>query len=135
MNPGKQGSIFHTDQGKWDRRDYENSEFDDLVNDNEERVLWEGYSAADYDEGLAKNFHEDHFNDSGHIHTDSEIESVIKEIFSKTKLDKQDIKLSVKDSNVTIEGNVSTQHEKEMAEKMAKLAHGVGAIKNNLNIN
>lgn len=122
MYPGKQGRSFHTDQGKWDRRDFEDSEFDDLFNDNEERVSLEEYPATE------------EYLDSGHLHSDREIETIIQQIFSKTKLEKQNIKISVKNSNVIFEGSVSSQHEKEMAEKMASLAHGVGQIKNNLKI-
>ncbi|MGE3610148.1 MAG: BON domain-containing protein [Bacteriovoracaceae bacterium] len=120
--------IFHTDQGKWDRRDFENSEFDELVNSNEERESLQGRLSTEFLEDVEIDQSENYF-DSGHIHNDEELEMILNKLF-QTFNHHNKITFKVDHSNVTLLGEVNSVHNKEMAEKMVKLIHGIGVIKN-----
>lgn len=135
MSPSKNHSTFHTDQNKWDRRDFENKEFDRIFNDNEERSSLMGRRADEFDEGLAMGVHEDTYHppDFGHIHTDEEIEKVVKELLHNSqRIDARDITVTVSNLNVTLSGTVKSQFERDYATSLTKLVHGVGNIKSEI---
>lgn len=129
MNPSKDRSTFHTDQNKWDRQDFSNKEYDAYFNENEERSSLMGHKAEEYDPGLG--IHEDtyHPQEYGRIHTDDEIEKVVKELLHNSKkIDASDLTVTVSNLNVTLSGTVRTQFERDYALSVVKLVHGVGDI-------
>lgn len=135
MSPSKEHSIFHTDQNKWDRRDFENKDFDRMYNDNEERASLEGRKAEEYDSGFAMDVHEDdyHPREIGRVHTDQEIENVVKELLHNSqRIDARDISVSVDQTNVTLSGTVRSQFERDYALAVTKLVHGVGHIESEI---
>lgn len=127
MNPNKEHSTFHTDQNKWDRRDFENEEFDRIFNDNEERSSLMGHRSEEVDpEPVEEPPHEELLS---RVHTDEELERVIKELLSNSqKIDARDISVSAREQTVTLSGTVKSQFERDYAVSIVKLIHGVGHI-------
>lgn len=110
-------------------------EFMEMVNDHDEIDSIMGHSPSEFDEGLALNTHEDSFRptDISHVHTDDEIEKVIKELFkNSSKIDARDISVQVKKSSVKLSGSVKSQFERDYAVSLVKLVHGVGEINSEL---
>lgn len=110
-------------------------EFSDMINDHEEMDSLMGYLPSEFDEGLALNTHEDsyHPQDISHIHTDDEIEKVIKELFRNTKkIDTGDISIQVSKGQVKLSGSVKSQFDRDYAITLVKLVHGVGGVKSEL---
>lgn len=115
MEPRKEGgSIFHTDQGRWDRRD-----FIDRLDDGDERIL---------------NVQEDDFHEpAGHIYSDDELERVVKKLLrSSQSLDASDITVTADKGNLTLSGTVKSDQQKHAASSMLGLLHGVGVVQNDL---
>lgn len=115
MYPNRNQSSFHTDQGRWDRRDFM----------NEERIF-EDESEEDLDLSPEEASQPDRVV---HLHRDDEIEEVVKELLhNSTRMDASDITVSVINSNVTLSGTVKTQIERDYAIGVVKLVHGVGDV-------
>lgn len=115
MYPTRDHSNFHTDQGRWDRRDYMNGErfFED---ETEENLDLSPEEASKPDRVV-------------HLHRDEEIEAVVKELLHNSKkMDASDITVTVSNSNVTLSGTVKTQTERDYAIGVVKLVHGVGDV-------
>jgi osmotically-inducible protein OsmY len=112
-------------------------QFHELIDDHEEKQSLMGHSASDYDEGLALNYHEDHYDphDISRVHPDKEIKAVILELLgSSQKIDARQILVSVDHSCVTLSGTVGTSFEKDYALSLVKLVHGVGEVKSTLTV-
>lgn len=110
-------------------------EFNRIMNDNQNRESMWGYPASEFDEGLELDYHEDSYHEESisHVHTDEELEGVIKEIVKNShRLDSRDITVSVKDSNVHLTGTVRTQDERDYIISVVKLLHGVAEVKSDL---
>lgn len=108
--------------------------FNHIMNDNiNQSSLW-GYPASEYDEGLELNYHDDQGPvPLSHVHTDAEIETVVREFLKENKLvDASDISVSVDKSNVKLSGTVKTQEERDYIQDAVKLIHGVGEIKSEI---
>jgi hypothetical protein len=106
-------------------------EFMDVINDNEARESLQGHPSSEFDEGAALNYHEDdyHPHELGRIHPDEELEKVIKELLKNSKrLDARDISVSVDKCNVKLSGSVQSQFERDYAESVVRLVHGVGEV-------
>jgi osmotically-inducible protein OsmY len=72
----------------------------------------------------------------GQVFSDSELEKVVRELFSYSdKVNPDDIKISVHNNDVTLSGKVRSADEKNIAGSLIQLIHGVGIIYNNLDIN
>ena len=64
---------------------------------------------------------------------DLDLELVIKELLKNSKrIDARDITVTVDNSNVTLSGTVRTQNERDYAEHIVKLIHGVGDVYSDL---
>jgi hypothetical protein len=112
-------------------------QFHELIDDHEEKQSLMGHSASDYDEGLALNYHEDHFDphDISRVHPDKEIKAVILELLGNSqKIDARQIVVSVNQSCVTLSGTVGTPFERDYALSLVKLVHGVGEVKSTLTV-
>ncbi len=110
-------------------------EFMDLINDSEERESLQGHGPSEFDEGLALNTHEDsyHPQEIGRFHPDAELEKVIKELLGNSKrIDANDITVVVDHSNVKLSGSVKSQFDRDYAESVVKLVHGVGNVSSEL---
>lgn len=110
-------------------------EFMDLINDSEERESLQGHGPSEFDEGLALNTHEDsyHPQEIGRFHPDPELEKVIKELLGNSKrIDASDITVVVDHSNVKLSGSVKSQFDRDYAESVVKLVHGVGNVSSEL---
>jgi hypothetical protein len=110
-------------------------EFMDLINDSEERESLQGHGPSEFDEGLALNTHEDsyHPQEIGRFHPDAELEKVIKELLGNSKrIDASDITVVVDHSNVKLSGSVKSQFDRDYAESVVKLVHGVGNVSSEL---
>ena len=119
MNPNKDQSSFHTDQGKWDRRDF--SEDERLFLDEFEENLDLSAEEASRPDHVAR------------VHTDEEIEKVVKELLHNShRMDASDITVTVDQTNVTLSGTVKSQTERDYAVGIVKLVHGVGGVKSEL---
>lgn len=118
-NPNKDHSTFHTDQGKWDRRDFEMDE-----------RFFEDESEEDLDLSAEEASRPEHVE---HLHPDDELEKTVKELLHNSKrMDASDITVIVNDSDVTLSGTVKSQTERDYALDIVKLVHGVGSVKSNL---
>lgn len=119
MNSNKDHSSFHTDQGKWDRRDFEKDE-----------RFFEDESEEDLDLSPEEASRPDYLE---RVHPDDELEHVIKELLHNSKrIDASDITVLVSNSDVTLSGTVKSQTDRDYALDVVKLVHGVGSIKSNL---
>jgi len=117
MNPNKDHSNFHTDQGKWERRDFE---MDERIMDDEDDLDLSAEEAAT----------PDHME---RVHLDSELEAVVKELLHNShRMDASDITVVVENSNVRLSGTVKTQKDRDYALGIVKLVHGVGDVKSDL---
>lgn len=136
MTPTQQEgrSSFHTDQGRWDRRDFIDDQWNRYHDDNVHRASLQGFPAEEYDEGLAMDYHEDDFQEpTGHIYSDYELEQVVKELLHNSKqLDSRDITVTAHNADIVLSGTVKSDDEKNAAGALAQLIHGVGLIRNDL---
>lgn len=110
-------------------------EYQDAIDDNEIRESLMGRSAGEFDEGDELNYHEDSFHDEGisRIHTDAELERVVKELLRNShKIDARDITVNVDNCNVKLSGTVHTQEERDYATEVVKLVHGVGEVESEI---
>lgn len=128
MIPGSHGRIFHTDQGRWDRRDFQDDHFNQYYDDNETRHSIQGHP----DESL--DISDDDYNKpSGHIYSDEELENVIRELFKNShQIESEDITIRAYNCDVTLSGTVKTEEEKNAATSMVLLIHGIGLVHNEL---
>ena len=119
MEPNnQQKSSFHTDQGRWDRRDF----IDDIWTHND----FEGAEPMAHLEG---EYHEP----SGHIYSDDELESVVKELLKNSKsLDSSDLTVTAHNCDVTVSGTVKSDQQKKAVTDIVRLIHGVGKIRNDI---
>ena len=95
----------------------------------------QGLGPSNFDEGLALNTHEDsyHPQEIGRFHPDAELEKVIKELLGNSKrIDASDITVVVDHSNVKLSGSVKSQFDRDYAESVVKLVHGVGNVSSEL---
>lgn len=115
----KEKSIFHTDQGRWDLRDFE-----------------ERFSVEPDDESyFLEDEPQEYIKPAGHVYTDAELETVAGKLLQDSPdVDEQDIRIKVKDGNITLSGNVTSKEQKENASKVLQLIQGIGNIFNQLNI-
>ena len=119
MSPNKDHSSFHTDQGKWDRRDF-----------NGEERFFEDESEEDLDLSEEEAARPDHVE---RVHPDLEIEKVVKELLHNSeRLDASDITVVVKQSNVRLSGTVKSQKDRDYALGIVKLVHGIGNVESDL---
>jgi osmotically-inducible protein OsmY len=135
MEPSKQKRrIFHTDQGRWDRRDFVDDQWARDVNDNINRHTLQGHTLNEFDEAEAMDYHEDEFHGpSGHIHSDDEFEKMVKELLNNIKsLDPSDISVTAHNGDITLSGTVKSDQQKNAASSIIQLIHGVGLIKNDI---
>ncbi len=130
----KNKSIFHTDQGRWDRRDFADDKWAQDFDDNINRHTLQGHTPDEFDEGEAMGYHEDDFHEpSGHIFSNDELEKVVKELLNNSKsLDASDITVTADSGNITLSGTVKSDQEKNIAGSRVQLIHGVGTVGNNL---
>ena len=127
MEPKKQNSTFHTDQNRWDYRDFENSDFDRMINDNLERPDEQEFAEA-YD-AREDTFHAERF----HYHADDEIENVIKELLHNSdRVDASDITVEVRDRKVHLSGTVKKQEDRDYIKSIVELVHGVGPVESDI---
>ncbi|GEM_PF-1980767 len=127
-------SIFHTDQGRWDRRDFVNDQWSELVDDNINRHTLQGHITNESDVEEAMSYHEEEFLEpSGHIYSDDELENVVKILLENSKtLDSSDITVTVANGNITLSGTVKSDQQKNAASSIIHSIHGVGLIKNDI---
>lgn len=119
MEPNnQQKSSFHTDQGRWDRRDF----VDDIWTHN------------DFESPGPMGHLEDEFHEpTGHIYSDDELENVVKELLKNSKLlDSSDLTVTAHHCDVTVSGTVKSDKEKKAVTDIVRLIHGVGIIKNDI---
>lgn len=64
--------------------------------------------------------------------SDELLESAINELLENSRVINGQVMVSVYHCDVTLEGSVETQEEKEAATSMANLVQGVGIIHNNI---
>jgi hypothetical protein len=105
-------------------------QFMDQVNDNVTRESTQGFPSGN-DEASALNYHEDdyHPTELSRVHPDEELEKVVRDLLRSSKhLDAQDITVSVDNSNVKLSGTVHSQFERDYAQSVARLVHGVGNV-------
>lgn len=131
---GEERSIFHTDQGRWDRRDFVDDQWSKFQDDNINRASLQGRAPDEFDEGLAMDYHGDNYHEStGHIYSDYELERVVKELLQNSnQLDAADITITARNADIVLSGTVKSDEEKNAAGSLAQLIHGVGIIKNDL---
>lgn len=100
-------STFHTDQNRWEKH---SEYFESIDNpENEEEIV-----------------DDDLHDDVSRFHVDQEIESAVKELLHHShKLDARDLSVSVKEGVVTLSGSVHSQNERDYAQELARLVHGV----------
>lgn len=68
-----------------------------------------------------------------HIYSDEELEFVIKEILRNSSvMDASDITVTVHNCDVRLAGSVKGQEERDYAEKLVKLVHGVGEVQSDI---
>lgn len=68
-----------------------------------------------------------------HVHSDDELERVIKELLhNSNRMDASDITVIVDKCNVVLSGSVKSQEERDYAVAITQLVHGVGEVENNL---
>lgn len=135
MGPSKQTKgIFHTDQGRWDRRDFADDQWARDFDDNINRHTLQGYTLDELDEVEDIGHQENEFHEpSGHIYSDDELEAVVKQLLSNSKaLDPSDITVSAHNGDITLGGTVKSDHQKNAASSIIQLVHGVGLIKNDI---
>lgn len=66
-------------------------------------------------------------------YSDDELELVLKELLHNShELEGKDITLTVDNRNVKLKGTVKTQEERDYAESVVKLVHGVGDVKSEI---
>lgn len=72
-------------------------------------------------------------NDISHIHSDDELEIVLKELLhNSSRLDASDITVTVNHNDVTLSGSVRSQKERDAAGEIITLVHGTGEIHNEI---
>lgn len=72
-------------------------------------------------------------SDISRVHSDIELESVIKELLHNSrKIDARDVTVTVDNCNVKLSGTVHSQEERDYALTITKLIHGVGEVENQL---
>lgn len=106
-------------------------QYQEMIDDNEINESIMGHSAAEFDEGLELNYHEDDYDDWGpsRVHPDEVLEKSVKELLrNSNKLDGRDITVTVENCNVKLSGTVKTQEERDYAVSVVKLVNGVGEI-------
>lgn len=86
------------------------------------------------EEELSPELIDDELHDErGHIHSDDELEIVVKELLRNSeKIDASDITVTVNHCDVHLAGSVKSQRERDYAEKIVKLVHGVGNIESDI---
>lgn len=91
------------------------------------------YDFQDEDE-LAPEITDDELHDDmAHVHSDDELEFVVKEILhNSNKIDSSDITVTVDKTNVHLSGSVKSQAERDYAVEIVKLIHGVGNVESEL---
>lgn len=113
--PNRDQSSFHTDQGKWDRRDYMKDE-----------RIFEDESEEDLDLSAEEAKNPEHIS---RPIRDEEIEQVVKELLhNSNKMDASDVTVTVNDSQVKLSGTMKSQKERDYAIGVVKLVHGVGEV-------
>lgn len=91
------------------------------------------YDYENEDELAPEYIDDDLHNDVAHVHSDDELEIVIKEILHNSKkIDASDITVSVDKTNVHLSGSVKSQEERDYAAKVVRLIHGVGEVKSDI---
>lgn len=72
-------------------------------------------------------------NEFSHIHSDEELEIVLKELLhNSTRLDASDITVTVNHHDIKLSGSVKSQKERDAAGEIMKLVHGSGEIHNEI---
>jgi hypothetical protein len=143
MNPNhKEKSSFHTDQGRWDRRDYENDTWNKYENDNISRNSLQGHRPDEMGEGEALDYHEDEpleFQKEypeqpvSHVYSDNELEKAVKELLRSSKqLHDEEIAVTACNGDVVLRGTVKSEEKRTSATFLTQLIHGVGQIRNDL---
>lgn len=110
-------------------------QYQDMIDDNEVNESLMGHPAAEFDEGLELNYHDDESGDEGisRVHSDIDLERSVKELLhNSNKLDSRDITVTVDNCNVTLSGTVKTQEERDYATSVVKLINGVGDVHSDL---
>lgn len=95
----------------------------------------EGHAPDELGEGFALNHNNDQISESTlrSIHTDEELEKVVKELLANSsRIDSRDISVNVDNCHVTLSGTVKSQEERDYAESVVKLVQGVGEVTVNL---
>ena len=70
---------------------------------------------------------------SGHIYSDEELESVVKELLKNSKsLDASDLTVTAHNCDVTVSGTVKSDQQKNAVTDIVRLIHGVGKIRNDI---
>lgn len=137
----REKSTFHTDQGRWDRRDYENDNWSQFENNNMSRDSLLGHVPDELSEGEALDYREDepidfqkeYSEQEGHLHSDKELERVINDLFRSSKqLHDEEIKITVCKGDVLLSGKVKSEEKRSSATSLTELIHGVGQIRNKL---
>lgn len=89
---------------------------------------WEIHQAEDFDEEISFDDLE-RIDSISHVHSDDELELVIKELLRNSKkIHADDITVTVDNCNVTLSGTVPSQEERDYACSVVKLVHGVGEV-------
>lgn len=134
MEPKKQSSTFHTDQNRWDYRDFENDEFDRIYNDNKERASIQGSPVEEYESSEALDAYEDSFHVSHFpYHNDTEIERVVKELLHNSdRFDTSDVTVQVTDRTVYLSGTVKSQEARDYIISVVELVHGIGPVESDI---
>ncbi len=120
---------YFLDEFEYKKTPYER--YLEMIDDHEEIDSLMGHLPSEFDPNLAINIQDDeHITDLSHIHSDTEIEKSIHELFHSTKRgDLRDISISVRNTNVKLSGTVKSQSDRDYAISLVKLIHGVGDIK------
>lgn len=110
-------------------------EYEKKLNDNILNESLMGHPASEFDEGLELDYHEDSYSNQGisRVHSDEELEQVLKELLHNShEFEGKDITVSVDNCNVNLRGTVKTQEERDYAESVVKLVHGVGEVRSEI---
>lgn len=98
-----------------------------MMPDPQERTHYYDYENEDE---LAPDYVDDDLHDDmAHVHSDDELEIVVKELLHNShQIDSSDITVSVDKTNVHLSGSVKSQSDRDYAVKIVKLIHGVGNV-------
>lgn len=105
--------------------------FQEMLDDNQERESLLGHTPDELGEDYAYNFQNDEIGEESlsRVHSDEDLERVIRELLKNSnRLDASDITVTVDNAHVRLSGTVKSQEERDYAEDVVKLVHGVGEI-------